>query len=170
MSQIRNKAHKSRIPAFAATTLLSMAWIGSALAQDGGITPGAWVGGDQTDNDPFYVCLNVSEDGQRLTALDTLCRGNQGQNQNSIDINWQDGEFADGTRCNQNSYRNIDFGDIAITDNKFSTTFKNFWVDTTVEGTFDPTNQTVTGTARTTTRFIPECSIEWNAAPATAAQ
>ena len=151
--------------ACAVTTLLSAAWVGSASAQQAGIAPGQWVGGDETDNDPYYICLNVSADGQRLTALNTRCRGNQGQNQNSIDINWQDGQFADGSRCNQNSYRNIDFGDIAIENNSFSTTFENYWVNTTIEGTFDPTSQTVTGSARTSTRFIDECSISWEATP-----
>ena len=168
MKQILSKARTLRMQTVAVTTLLSATWIGSAQAQ---LTPGQWVGGDQTDNDPYYICLNVSADGQRLTALNTQCRGNQGQNQNSIDIQWQDGRLADGTtRCNQYSYRNIDFGDIAITDNTFSTTFENYWVKTTIDGTFDPAAQTATGTARTSTRFFPECTINWEAAPATATQ
>ena len=162
MKYTQRKTRPFRMRTFTVATLLSIAWIGSNSAQ---AVP--WVGGDQTDNDPYYICFNVSADGKRLTALNTLCRGNQGQNQNSIDIQWQDGTFADGSRCNQYSYRDLSFGDIAITDNKFSTTFKNFFVDTTIEGTFDPATKTATGTARTSTRFSPECKITWEAAPAT---
>ena len=53
----------------------------AALAE---VAPGQWVGGDRATETPFFICLHVSEDGNRLTALNTTCRGNQGNNQNSL--------------------------------------------------------------------------------------
>lgn len=166
MSKIQSKTRNFYLLVLVNTTLVSVAWMGSVLAQEGGITPGPWTGGEQSSNDPFYACLNVAPDGRRLTAINTLCRGNQGQNQNSIEITWEDGTFPDGSRCNQNSYRNLEFGDIGINeDGSFSTTFENYWVRTTIEGQFDTAAQTVTGTARTSNNFIPECSVNWSATP-----
>ena len=134
-----------------------------------GITPGQWVGGSgtPTNSTPFYACLNVSEDGQRLTAVGTQCRGNQGQNQNSIDLQWQSGTFADGTPCNGNANRGLDLGDVQIAqDGTFQHTFSNFAVDVVVDGTFDAAAGMVSGTASVTTRWSPTCTIAWDAAPA----
>lgn len=142
-----------------------MTWISLVSAQESPpIKPGVYEGGDRSNNDPFYVCLNVSEDGQRLTAINTQCRGNQGQNQNSIDVQFQGGQTPSGERCNQYSYRNLEFGDISIIDNSFDTTFENNWVSTKIQGTFDPANEIVTGTARTNNGFI-DCTVQWEARP-----
>jgi hypothetical protein len=111
------------------------------------------------------MCLHVSDDGQRLTANGTQCTGNQGQRRNSIDIQWQSGTTPDEETCNQNSYRGASQGDLQIApDGTFVHTFNNAWVNTTVTGKFDPTQGTVSGTARTIAPGI-DCQIEWTATP-----
>ena len=131
----------------------------------GAVTPGTWYGGDPTDEDPFFVCLNVAPDGRTLTAQGTKCRGNQGKNRNAFDIQWQDGRTPSDLRCNQNSNRDIGEGDVPIgADGRFTYNFKNFDVDTTVTGVFDADNNTVSGTARTVNRAV-DCTISWTATP-----
>ena len=130
-----------------------------------GITPGRWQGGDPNSENPFFACLNVAPEGNRLTAQNTSCRGNQGQYQNSIDIQFQGGTTPDGQSCNEYSYRNLDYGDISInSDGTFSTNFTNGFVNTTINGKFE--GATVSGTVRSVTNWI-DCSVDWNAAPAT---
>ncbi len=105
-----------------------------------------------------FACLNVAPEGNRLTALNTSCRGNEGQNQNSIDIQFQGGTTPEGQRCNEYSYRNLQYRDIAInSDGTFSTNFTNGWVNTTITGTF--AGGTVSGTVRSITNWA-DCSVE----------
>jgi hypothetical protein len=169
---MKNQSHKSRrrqMRTFAIVVLLSAAWIGSAAAA---VTPGKWTGGDPGSNTPFFMCLNVSEDGQRLTAVGTQCLGNQGQQRNVLDINWQSGTTPEGFGCNQNSYRGATQGDLVIgTDGTFTHTFNNAAVKTTVTGQFDSAGTSVSGTARTIVSnffFSINCSVDWTATPAAA--
>ena len=158
-----SRGRKSCMQILAILALCSVAWVGVVEAQ--GITPGKWEGGNPTTETPFYMCLHVSDDGQRLTAVGTQCTGNQGQDRNSIDIQWQSGTTPDGETCNQNSYRGESQGDVQIgSDGTFVHTFNNAFVSTTVTGKFDPTQRIVSGTARTINPFI-DCQIEWTAAP-----
>ena len=155
---------------FAIVALLSAAWIGSAAAE---VTSGKWTGGNPENNDPFFMCLNVSEDGLRLTPVGTQCLGNQGTEQRSIDLNWQSGTTPQNFKCNQNSYRRADQGDVAIgEDGSFTHTFQNASVNTTVTGQFDAAGTSVSGTARTIycNQWIGciDCSVEWSATPAAA--
>ncbi len=139
-----NKTRSFHTQTLVILPLLSAACIGSVTAAP---QPGHWQGGAPGTNDPYWVCLNVSPDGKFLTAQNTKCRGDQGQNQNSIDIQFQSGQTPEGARCNQYSYRNLEFGDIAIkADGTFSTNFTNAFINTTITGTF--TDQKVTGTAQ----------------------
>ncbi len=154
---------KSCIQTLAILALCSVAWVGVVEAQ--GITPGKWVGGNPSSEDPYFICLNVSDDGQRLTAVGTQCTCDQGTNRNALDIQWQGGTTPGGGRCNQYSYRRADQGDVQIaSDGTFVHTFKNFRVNTTVTGKFDPTQGTVSGTAHTINPWV-DCKVEWSATP-----
>ena len=156
--------NKSCIQTLAILALCLFAWVGVVEAQ--GITPGKWVGGNPSSEDPYFICLNVSDDGQRLTAVGTQCTGNQGQNRNSIDIQWQGGKTPYDERCNQSSYRRADQGDLQIgSDGTFVHTFSNADISTTVSGRFDAAQGTVSGTAHSVNQWI-DCKVEWTAAPA----
>ena len=162
MSTRANKTNYRYMRTIANFSLLSLAWIGLVTAAP---TPGHWQGGTPGTNDPYFVCLNVSPDGTKLTAVNTQCRGNQGQNQNSIDVQFQGGTTPTGEKCNQYSYRNLEFGDIAINaDGTFNTNFTNSYINTTITGTFSATEQKATGTARSINPYI-DCTVNWEATP-----
>ena len=151
---------------FPGLLIAGLAASGTVLAA---ATPGLWEGGFRGSNNPFYACLNVSADGQRLTAINTQCRGNQGQNQNSIDIQWDDGvTIPGGQGCSNYSYRNASFGDIQIrSDNTFYTKFENWAVTTEIWGRFTTKDgkPIVLGGARTSTQWSEACKVKWEAYP-----
>ena len=131
-----------------------------------GIAPGNWRGGNEATQSPFFACLNVSPDGQRITAIDTDCRGDQGQFQNALEVVWENGLTPNGQPCSQLSYRNVGQGDVAIAaDGSFTHRFENNFVKTEIVGRFDAANNLVMGTARTETPGVT-CQVEWTASPA----
>ena len=72
---------------------MSVAWLGSVIAAP---KLGHWEGGNPGAHDPFWICLNVSADSKRLTAQNTQCKGNHGDDRNSIHLEFQGGVHPRG--------------------------------------------------------------------------
>ena len=165
MKSTSNKAWNCHMRTFLVFTLMSMsaAWLGSVVAAP---KPEHWEGGNPGTHDPFWICLNVSADGKRLTAQNTQCRGNRGDDWNSIHIEFHGGRTSQGERCHAYSYRNINFGDIQIKDDgTFTATVINQWINKAISGTFNDTEQKVTGRTRSINKGI-DGGVDWEAMPA----
>ena len=127
---------------------------------NGDIAPGTWEGGNEQTEDPFYACLHVSEDGSKLTQVNTGCITNdQNMNRNALNIEFQGGKTPDGLDCNNNGWFNQD---IPIVNNSFSVEYDDGFVNVRVNGTFS--GNTVSGNI-TVLAKIPNitCGIDWSA-------